>query len=58
MKKNYISPAMEQTILFAEEAVMLQMSGNKQTEEIWTQEKHHGGWDSDSWNNAGCDTEE
>lgn len=49
---------MEQTILFAEEAVMLQMSGNKQTEEIWTQEKHHGGWDSDSWNNAGCDTEE
>lgn len=57
MKKKYISPATEQISLFAEEAVMLNMS-NGETGVIWSQEKNQGGWNSDDWSNLGDEAEE
>ena len=57
MKKKYISPATEQISLFAEEAVMLNMS-NGETGVIWSQEKNQGGWNSDDWSDLGDEAEE
>lgn len=57
MKKKYISPATEQISLFAEEAVMLNMS-NGETNAIWSQEKNQGGWNSDDWSDLGDEAAE
>lgn len=57
MKKKYICPATEQISLFAEEAVMLNMS-NGETNAIWSQEKNQGGWNSDDWSDLGDEAAE
>lgn len=62
MKKQYISPAIEQINFFAEEALMasspnLRMDEERTSDVAWTQ-KDQGGWNSSNWNNLGGDGEE
>lgn len=62
MKKQYISPATEQIILFAEEALVasspnLHMNEERTSDVAWTQ-KNQGIWNSNDWDDLGGNGEE